>query len=124
MPLRDAWVQTRALVKGVAGIATKLNTAGFHYKAHSSSRTWRLDHGWYSGIPRTSRTSRRTRITPCGSSHDPTNQWLRREAISNLGIMQALGIRPRMTRRVLTPGRHRGKATRLPPVIRVSTARR
>jgi hypothetical protein len=30
-------------------------------------------------------------------------QWLRREAISNLGIMQALG-RPRMTRRVITPG--------------------
>ena len=30
-------------------------------------------------------------------------QWLRREAISNLRVMQALG-RPRMPRRVLTPG--------------------
>jgi hypothetical protein len=30
MPLRDAWTQTRALVKGVAEIATKLNAAGFH----------------------------------------------------------------------------------------------
>jgi hypothetical protein len=30
MPLRDAWVQTRALVKGVAEIATTLNAADLH----------------------------------------------------------------------------------------------
>jgi hypothetical protein len=60
MPLRDALVQTRALMKGVAGIATKLNTAGLHYKTRNSSETWwsgivlpgahrhfRVDHGWY-----------------------------------------------------------------------------
>ena len=46
MPLRGARVQTRALVKGVAEIAAKLNAAGFHYKAHNMS-PWRLGHGWY-----------------------------------------------------------------------------
>jgi hypothetical protein len=50
-----------ALVKGVAEIATKLNAAGFHYKAHNRSPR-RLDHGWCP--PRTLRTSRRTRSTP------------------------------------------------------------
>ena len=39
MPLRDAWPATRALVKGVAEIATKLNAADLHYKTRSSSVT-------------------------------------------------------------------------------------
>jgi hypothetical protein len=40
MPLRDTWAQTRALVKGVAEIATTLNAAGLHYETRSSSETW------------------------------------------------------------------------------------
>jgi hypothetical protein len=61
-PARDAWAQTRALVQGVAEIATKLSTAGFHYKARNRSRAWKL---WaMAGIPRTSRASRMTRSTP------------------------------------------------------------
>jgi hypothetical protein len=59
MPLRDAWAATRALMKGVAEIATTLNAAGLHYKTRNSSVTWsgivlpgarryvRVDHGWY-----------------------------------------------------------------------------
>jgi hypothetical protein len=86
-------------VQGVAEIATKLSKAGFHYKARNRSRAWQLDHVWYP-----------TDIA--SQSKDPEHamrkltrpyQWLRREAISNLRIMQALG-RPRMTRRVITPG--------------------
>jgi hypothetical protein len=99
MPLRDAWVQTRALVKGVAEIATKLNTAGLHYKARNSSRTWRLNHGWYpTDIANKSKNPEHA-IRKLTRPY----QWLRREAISNLRIMQALG-RPRMTRRVPTSG--------------------
>jgi hypothetical protein len=94
-----AWAQTRALVQGVAEIATKLSTAGFHYKARNRSRAWKLDHDWHP-----------TDIA--NKSKDPEHamrkltrpyQWLRREAIINLRTMQALG-RPRMTRRVTTPG--------------------
>ena len=94
-----AWAQTRALVQGVDEIATKLSTAGFHYKAHNSSRTWRLDHGWYP--PDIANKSK----NPEHAIRKLTRpyQWLRREAISNLRIMQALS-RPRMPRRVLTPG--------------------
>jgi hypothetical protein len=86
-PAQDAWAQTRALVKGVAEIATKLNTAGFHYKARNRSRTWKLDHGWYpTDIANKSKN-------PEHAMRKLTRpyQWLRREAISNLRIMQALG---------------------------------
>jgi hypothetical protein len=57
MPLRDALVQTQALMEGVVKIATELNAAGHHYKTRNSSETWsgiilrdarwhrRVDHG-------------------------------------------------------------------------------
>ena len=61
-PVRDDWVQTRALVQGVAEIATKLNTTSFHYKARNMSRAWKLDHGW---CPTDiANESKRTRSTP------------------------------------------------------------
>jgi hypothetical protein len=50
MPLRDAWPATRALVKGVAEIATKFNAAGLHYETRGSSvarRHVKVDHGWH-----------------------------------------------------------------------------
>jgi hypothetical protein len=94
-----AWEQTQALMQGVVDIATELGEAGFRYKARNRSKAWKLDTGWYP-------------TSMYDSMQDPEHavnkltrpyQWLRREAISNLRIMQALG-RPRMTRQVLTPG--------------------
>jgi hypothetical protein len=99
MPLRDAGVQTRALVKGVAEIAAKLNAAGFHYKAHNRSPR-RLDHGWYPPSIANKSESPEQAMRKLTRPY----QWLRREAISNLRVMQALISRPRMPRRVLTPG--------------------
>ena len=112
MPLRDALVQTQALMEGVVKIATELNAAGLYNKTRNSSETWsgiilhgarwhpRVDHGWY---PPTS-----TRLDCRNPEHAARKltrpyEWLRREGISNLITMQALS-RPRQPRRVLTPG--------------------
>jgi hypothetical protein len=86
-------VQTRALVKGVAEIATKLKTAGLHYKARNSSRTWRMDHGWYPPDIGAIELSKQDEEKRANKSKNPEHairkltrpcQWLRREAISNL----------------------------------------
>jgi hypothetical protein len=83
----------------VVDIATELGGASFRYKARNRSKAWKLYTGWYP-------------TSMYDSMEDPEHavnkltrpyQWLRREATSNLGVMQALG-RPRMTRQVLTPG--------------------
>jgi hypothetical protein len=95
-----AWEQTQVLMQGVADLADKLDEAGFQYQARNRSRAWKLDIGWYP-------------TSMYDAMEDPEHavnkwtrpyQWLRREAINNLWIMQALA-RPRMTRKVLTPWR-------------------
>jgi hypothetical protein len=94
-------------MQGVVDIATELSEAGFHYKARNRSTAWELDTGWYPTIMYES-----MKLPVAAPIQDPKHavnrptrpyQWLRREAVSNLRIMQALG-RPRMTRQVLTPG--------------------
>ena len=99
MPLRDAWPATRALVKGVAEIATKLNEQ-------------QVDHGWYPPDIGAIELSKQAEEERASRSKAPEHairkltrpyEWLRREAISNLRIMQALS-RPRMPRRVLMSG--------------------
>jgi hypothetical protein len=99
--------QTQALMQGVVDIATELDGAGFRYKARNRSKAWELDTGWY---PTSMCDSMELPIAfPIQDPEHAVNkltypyQWLRREATSNLRIMQALG-RPCMTRQVLTPG--------------------
>jgi hypothetical protein len=94
-------------MQGVVNIATELSEAGFRYKARNWSKAWELDTGWY---PTTMCESMGLPIaSPIQDLEHAVNrparpyQWLRREAISNLGITQALGG-PCMTRQVLTPG--------------------
>ena len=112
MPLRDALTQTQALVEGVGRIAIELNAAGHYYKGHNSSETrsgisrygacWHrtVDHLWYP--PNAPQAAMLRGVLPTRPY-----EYLRREAISNLIIMQAL-CRPRHPRRVLTPGQGAG----------------
>ena len=101
-----------------------MNTAGLHYKTRNSSETWsgivlpgarrhlRVDHGWYPPDIDAIELSKQAEEERASKPKNPEHairkltrpyHWLRREAISNLRIMQALS-RPRMPRRVLTPG--------------------
>jgi hypothetical protein len=86
-------------MQGVVDLADKLDEAGFQYQARNRSKAWKLDTGWYP-------------TSMYDAMEDPEHavnkwtrpyQWLRREAVNNLRAMQALA-RPRMTRKVLTPG--------------------
>ena len=116
MPLRDALTQTQALMEGVGRIATELNAAGHHYEARNSSETWsgiprygahwhlEVDHSWYP--PNAAMLDGKNPEHAAEKCTRPY-EYLRREAISNLIIMQAL-CRPRHPRRVLTPGQGAG----------------
>ena len=86
------WEQTHALIERTFDIADKLNEVGFRYMARSENTNWEVEVGWRPGRYPGFAVNERTR----------PYQWLRREATSNMGIMQAVG-RPRMIRRVLTP---------------------
>jgi hypothetical protein len=77
-------------MQGVVNIATELSEAGFRYKARNWSKAWELDTGWY---PTTMCESMGLPIaSPIQDLEHAVNrparpyQWLRREAISNLGI--------------------------------------
>jgi hypothetical protein len=87
-------------MQGVVDLAAKLGKADFQYQARNRSKTWKLDTGWYP----TSMYDAMKDPEHAGNKWTCPYQWLRREAISNLGVMQALA-RPRMTRKVLTPWR-------------------
>jgi hypothetical protein len=92
------WQQTQALIQGTFDLTDKLSEAGFRYKARNKSKAWEVDTGWYPtgmGEPMEYPGHAVNKLTR-------PYQWLRREAISNLRTMQALG-RPRMTRKVLMP---------------------
>jgi len=115
-PPRDALTQTQALMEGVRRIATELNAAGHHYEARNSSETWsgiprygarwhlKVDHSWYPpNVAMLDGKNPEHAAEKCTRPYE----YLRREAISNLIIMQAL-CRPRHPRRVLTPGQGAG----------------
>jgi hypothetical protein len=91
------WEQTQVLIQGVPDLATELDEVSFKYKARNK-RHPQLDTGWYP-------TSMHEPMEDPGHALNKLtrpHEWLRREAISNLRIMQSLG-RPRMARKVLTP---------------------
>jgi hypothetical protein len=95
--------QTQVLMQGVVDLAGKLDEAGFQYQARNRSKIGKLDTGWYP----TSMYEAMEDPEHAVNKWTRPYQWLRREAISNLRIMQALA-RPRMTRKVLTPWRGEG----------------
>jgi hypothetical protein len=74
-----------------------LDEAGFKYKAQNK-RDPQLDTGWYPTSMHESMEGPGHALNKLTRPHE----WLRREAISNLRIIQALG-KPRMARKVLTP---------------------
>jgi hypothetical protein len=96
---KAAWEQTQALMQGVIDLASELNKADLRYQTRNRSKVWKLDAGWYP-------------TSMYDAMEDPEHavnkwtrpfQWLQREAINNLRNIQSLA-RPRMTRKVLTPG--------------------
>ena len=95
---KAAWEQTQVLMQGVVDLAGELDKADFQYQARNRSKFWKLDAGWYP----TSMYDAMEDPEHAVNKRTRPYQWLRREAISNLRTMQALG-RPRMTRKVLTP---------------------
>jgi hypothetical protein len=97
---KAAWEQTQVLMQGVVDLSDELDEADFQYQARNRSKAWKLDTGWYP----TSMNDAMEDPEHAVNKWTRPYQWLRREAISNLRIMQALA-RPRMTRKVLTPWR-------------------
>jgi hypothetical protein len=95
---KATWEQTQILMQGVVDLAGELDKADFQYQARNRSKFWKLDAGWYP----TSMYDAMEDPEHAVNKRTRPYQWLRREAISNLRTMQALG-RPRMTRKVLTP---------------------